>query len=272
MGATIRGECGTLIVFVITPDALYAAVDSRVLGETGSSVDCAEKLLLLDNRSLCALSGYVRFVRSVTHPCTLESVDTLFDLTMVVKDVASDLVMKSQGGDGRAFGQVLYRRILPIWSVLAGKLSSDFGSPSPNPRPLASFIHVTRAPSGNVRITRISFAHSLVSNRLEQYSSTLHFPRIEVVYDAEVSEPMFCLFGCKQREFRSILASPLDDSAVTALITRIFEESTQEPACAGRIGGPIDIASIDPSGCRFLCHKHKPRPAAVSRIPFKRLK
>ncbi len=253
--AAIQGARGTLIVVVITPSALYAAVDSRVLSDVGTATDHAEKLILLDDHSLCALSGYVRFVRSVSTGQALETFDTPLDLAMFAGNVASKLGARNPTLHGYALAKSLYQGLLPIWSAFASNLTSDFGARSSNPRPLASLIHVTRHCAGKVRITRIDLAHSLGLDSSGQYSSELHPPAVDVVFDSRVVEPVLFLFGCKKVGPSKILTPTPGDASAIALITKCFDESINAPECVGRIGGPIDIASLSDDGCRWLQHK-----------------
>ena len=249
----IRSYGGTLILSVLTPTAAYIAADSRYVREGEPAIDSAEKIVLIDEKSACALSGYIRFVRSVAYSNDYAA-DTALELSMIVEDIAMRSGATREAG-AEGFARALHARLLPIWNVFAGNLTRPFLASEANPHALARIVYVTTYGKNYFQLARIGISHSVSARSDGSFSSTPQYPEIQRLYEGRVRKPLLYAFGCRELRGQESACDITSDAQAQATIMNFFTKSILERGANGPIGGAIDIARVNAEGVRWLRHK-----------------
>jgi hypothetical protein len=256
---------GSLVVCLVTPEAVYLSADSRYVHAPPDLRNSARKLIVFGPTALGGLSGLLRFTRT---ECDRRGNDLTRQTTFELSDVAEGLDFEGAAGDepGLAdmFTERLHLALAPIWERFTMDLDEPFGCTAaqaeskavPSLR-LAQVFYVNREPSGRAFLATISLTYSLRRSNSGHYNGVIGVPIVRRLFFSAVVQPGLYVRGARWCVRREPLRGSVDgDAGALRIIERVFERAQIATQCAAAIGGPVDVAVIDAAGRRWL--KQKP--------------
>jgi len=248
---------GSLVVCLVTPAAVYLAADSRYAHAPPRLRDSARKVIPCGPTSLCGLSGFLRFTRT---ECAGDGNHPGCESTFELSDVVERLRFENAGGDepelANSFARRLHQELAPIWERFAADLDElPFGGHGRQGK-LSQLMYVSREASSRAFLATIDLTHSLRPSESGRFSSVLEEPVIRRLFFGPAAHPRLYVRGAR----RCVRPEPRFDSVegdaeALRIIDEVFAHARHPGRCAAAIGGPVDVAVIDPSGRRWLKHK-----------------
>jgi hypothetical protein len=169
----------------------------------------------------------------------------------------ADRVAKKRGITAEDLGKGIIRLVQPIWRPFADTFADPFPEDPEVGRSVCSILYVGRSQrSGwSLNTIRFPFRQRQLSNK--RYSIILEDPRVIPEFDGPVVDVQFKPQGRRDCLSRRQYPGDFDtDSGAIRVIDQMYADAIQpRNKCSEEIGGPIDIAKLTQSECRWLRRK-----------------